>query len=737
MDPHPGLLNTTTIVRDLGVTTSFPLIYLSSLLLVLAFVFRVVLYIEDIESEDTFNAVHRLPSRLSQATLLWQRNNIIDYPVPVHYELNVIHCPLSAIHITEDPHFPPGLSTYTACIDAQWSPFNNMATICSNITAKATLSSASVMSSSPTLISQEHKPINDKQEESGEDDVPVIVEKPDATATMAETATDDAADDDEWGWSTKKTPNATPGPTTFNNDVSAPNDGNTLSPNKRPSTKGPGAGVDEGTSPVVVGKKTAMRQGKAEKAAPKAGRPSAQVTTTMPTHSLPSRPGRNVHPAGQPKIRRSKEQIEADCEAGAKVLEEKIREVQMAKDHLVQLNIMEECKEDDLPLHTQCSSTVVHKRRHMDIETDSDEAFDLREVDGNDNSDNSDSSSPKSDKMTKTKSWGKKCVKGAACQELLTRTEELRGVQKSQRQQKLKRDVGSARPSLQELRQLDVDDLFELGGICESDLEETHPVIAEVEGPQVLVTDSLKCYDPDASVLSHTWDSSTLVKTIQVVFNLSFTNVSHTLSLQDGVVKAAYNQMKTRRSKIASDVLTLVRIFFECAKFKNQPEKIKDYVHWALRSGGPAYYETPVPKSCTLRKDDPDYPIPDGFLCSQFILPIAESFITLSEKSVLNPSLGSKNPPKTLYAIILTAVERAMRAHMTGAFNPPSDFNHRTTWNAMKDFYRILDQISESRWARALNFANNDDTESCVNESLLSAYHIDFYIPSSPTKFGA
>ncbi|KAI9456213.1 hypothetical protein BJY52DRAFT_1417175 [Lactarius psammicola] len=33
-----------------------------------------------------------------------------------------------------------------------------------------------------------------------------------------------------------------------------------------------------------------------------------------------------------------------------------------------------------------------------------------------------------------------------------------------------------------------------------------------------------------------------------------------------------------------------------------------------------------------LRKDDPDYPIPDGFLCSQFILPIVKSFITLLKK---------------------------------------------------------------------------------------------------------
>ena len=57
-DLHPGLLNTTIIVRDLGVPTSFPFVHLSSLLLVLAFVFGVVLHAEDIESEDTFDAVY-------------------------------------------------------------------------------------------------------------------------------------------------------------------------------------------------------------------------------------------------------------------------------------------------------------------------------------------------------------------------------------------------------------------------------------------------------------------------------------------------------------------------------------------------------------------------------------------------------------------------------------------------------------------------------------------------------
>ena len=66
--------------------------------------------------------------------------------------------------------------------------------------------------------------------------------------------------------------------------------------------------------------------------------------------------------------------------------------------------------------------------------------------------------------------------------------------------------------------------------------------------------------------------------------------------------------MKTRRSKIASDVFTSVKTFFEATKFKNV-DAMRDYIHWALQSGGPAFYETPIPMSCTLKKDDPDGPV--------------------------------------------------------------------------------------------------------------------------------
>jgi hypothetical protein len=137
--------------------------------------------------------------------------------------------------------------------------------------------------------------------------------------------------------------------------------------------------------------------------APKAGRPKVQPKATR---ALPSRPGRNVHPAGQPKIRRtprSKEQIEAEREAGLKALKEKIQAVQMAKEHLAQMNIMEDCEEDDSPvLHPQLSShssTMSHKRCHLEVETDSDECFDLREVVHGSDTD----SSSESDKAAKTK----------------------------------------------------------------------------------------------------------------------------------------------------------------------------------------------------------------------------------------------------------------------------------------------------------------------------------------------
>ena len=127
--------------------------------------------------------------------------------------------------------------------------------------------------------------------------------------------------------------------------------------------------------------------------------PSAQVT---PTRTLPNRSGRNVHPAGLPKYRRNKAQVEADRKAALKASEEQTFKSQMAKDELAQMNVLEERKEEDLPvLYPQCLSARINKWHLADIiESETDECFDIRV----DSDEGSDLDSPsQSDKATKAK----------------------------------------------------------------------------------------------------------------------------------------------------------------------------------------------------------------------------------------------------------------------------------------------------------------------------------------------
>ena len=55
----------------------------------------------------------------------------------------------------------------------------------------------------------------------------------------------------------------------------------------------------------------------------------------------------------------------------------------------------------------------------------------------------------------------------------------------------------------------------------------------------------------------------------------------------------------------------------------------------------------------------------------------------------------------------------------------------------MKDFFRTLNGARESHWEQALTLDSDDGmdgTECCHDESMLSAFRADFYLPlSSPT----
>ncbi|KAN0134190.1 hypothetical protein V8E53_007962 [Lactarius tabidus] len=655
--------------------------------------------------------------------------------------------------------------------------------------------------------------------------------------------------------------------------MSTPNNGKTLSPKLRLSTMGSNANTNGDLSPPVKNKNTTRCRGKlatvtadahssgaraeedlvpvvkVKKCAGHSGKtgqgPSAPV---KPTCALPNRSGPNIHPAGLPKSQHSKEQVEADRKAALKASEEQAHKSQMAQDLLVQMDILEEHEEEDLPTrYPQCLSARIDKRHFADIETESDECFDIR-VDEDSNLD----SPSKPDKATEAKlkitSQRTKHIKGAARQELQSRTTALHLAKRDEKSQAGTSKHGVKRLTPQTFvskkythaglrqqhptptnaahdEQEETADPFKLGGLGDDNIEETRPTIfkgshapatvnqsdlkkntsccnevlphlvtARVKGqdvhqrkPQTVPKPSkskatkvtvkqslhngqvqqeyvglnpLVGAHPDISqqclndarwtqvflpTLTHAlyisdhpftdwmWSSSKLVETIQMVFDLSFTNISYALSPEDCVIKA------TRRLKLANEILILVKMFFDGTEFRNQPERVREYVRWALRSGGPAYYETPVPFSCKLQKDDPNYLKPDGFLHSPFILPIAKSYISFTVKSVLHPSLGPRNPPTGLYALLLTAVERTLRAHMTGVFNAPSDCNQRTTWNSMKDFYKTLNQVFHNQTIQFLILMDSDPEISItdIDDQIATAQESLSLLRRSHPKYSA
>ncbi|KAF8263106.1 hypothetical protein EI94DRAFT_1807763 [Lactarius quietus] len=429
------------------------------------------------------------------------------------------------------------------------------------------------------------------------------------------------------------------------------------------------------------------------------------------TRALPNRPGCNIHPAGVRKVRHTKEQVKADREAALKVAEEKDHEIRTSKELLAQMNVQEELEVEDLPvLYPQRLLTRLAKRRYAEPDSESEEleCFDIRVDDVSDPD-----SSSKSDKEAETKPQRKRRIKGVARQELLSRTKELRLAERNEKSQAgtSKHSIGQftkqdlvckkyanfglrqqppTLPNTTYNEQVDMADPFNFGGLCDDDIEETRPTMLRdhkrgllaigvalrtplatmralalpdisqecLNNPHwthtFLPTLSHTLYNSESLFTSWAWNFA-LLQTVQKVFDLSFSNISYTLSLEDGIVKAAYDQMRSRKSKLASDILKVVKTFFNSAEFRDRPDKVKEYVRWALAYGGPAYYETPVPKSCAFN-GDPNCPKPKGFLRSQFILPIAKSYIGFVEKSVLHPSLRPNNPPKGLYALILTAV---------------------------------------------------------------------------------
>ncbi|KAF8264617.1 hypothetical protein EI94DRAFT_1703098 [Lactarius quietus] len=496
--------------------------------------------------------------------------------------------------------------------------------------------------------------------------------------------------------------------------------GKTLADTSNPSSS---TKANKDPAPVVNVKKGARHQGETGQ---------ASDTAVNPTHALQDRPGCNIHPAGMQKVQRSKEQVEANCEASLKAQQQKLNEIQKAKDFLAWMNILEECNEDNLStIYPQHLSMRINKQRHIDAETESDEYFDIRV----DNCSDLDSSPPPSplpepDRATEAKPKCQKCIKGAAHQELLSKTKALRLAERNKSQ------VGKSKCGAS-AAQLTTQDLgcwkYANSGLCQqppTQANAAHDELGDVANPFEFGEMRPNTVDgPQAAVMVNQRDhentscSNEFVK-VRAKSKDDFQEKPQAMckSSKSNMMKVTVKKSldKTRKSKLTSDTLGLVKTFFNGAKYRGQPEKIKEYVHWALQYGGQAYYETPIPHLCTLGKGDPSCPKLEGFLHLPFIIPIAKAYIKFANKSVLQPSLRPRNPPMGLYALILTAVEHAFRAYMTGAFNTPNEFNQQATWGVINDYYSKLGQVPERSWAHALTFDNCDDLiEGPADETML------------------
>lgn len=127
--------------------------------------------------------------------------------------------------------------------------------------------------------------------------------------------------------------------------------------------------------------------------------------------------------------------------------------------------------------------------------------------------------------------------------------------------------------------------------------------------------------------MDFTSDSLKFLETVQRAFDLAFPNVDFDLSMMDKVsydhgtlnnpfslhlnidkaLNKAYDHIKSRKSKLAATILADIKAFFEQPEFAGYPDKICDYVWWALQPGGPAYYAEPIPKDYKVSHKDPAY----------------------------------------------------------------------------------------------------------------------------------
>jgi len=74
--------------------------------------------------------------------------------------------------------------------------------------------------------------------------------------------------------------------------------------------------------------------------------------------------------------------------------------------------------------------------------------------------------------------------------------------------------------------------------------------------------------------------------------------------------------MNTHKSKLASEILKVVKDLFNGTQFQNSPDTIWQYVCWALKPDSPTYYKSPTSQGSKVPCDALGYQVCQKFLPS-------------------------------------------------------------------------------------------------------------------------
>ncbi|KAN0137600.1 hypothetical protein V8E53_004651 [Lactarius tabidus] len=149
-------------------------------------------------------------------------------------------------------------------------------------------------------------------------------------------------------------------------------------------------------------------------------------------------------------------------------------------------------------------------------------------------------------------------------------------------------------------------------------------------------------------------NSPQFVSIVQEAFDATHPNISFMVTARNDIVMTSFDRLKTKCLLIASDVLKLVKTYFEDARFLDQPEEVSRHVWWALCPDGLAYHAKPAPIDVEDVRSV-DYIHLEGRYQSVFISLVAKKFLVLADGSAILPPIGPHKPPIGLYILILAA----------------------------------------------------------------------------------